>query len=107
MRQNGGVGQSLEGGSTGRVVKVGSEERTLATDGLVVEEFVADWRTKLLATITNPNVAYMLLLVGIYGLIFEGYNPGALVPGIVGAICLLIAAIFSEACPKRPAISMM
>jgi len=83
----------------GRVVKVGSEERTLATDGLVVEEFVADWRTRLLATITNPNVAYMLLLVGIYGLIFEGYNPGALVPGIVGAICLLIALFAFQILP--------
>jgi membrane-bound serine protease (ClpP class) len=83
----------------GRVVKVGSEERTLATDGLVVEEFVADWRTKLLATITNPKVAYMLLLVGIYGLIFEGYNPGALVPGIVGAICLLIALFAFQVLP--------
>ncbi|MGI9331249.1 MAG: NfeD family protein [Gammaproteobacteria bacterium] len=83
----------------GRVVKVGSEERTLSTEGLVVEEFVADWRTKLLATITNPNVAYMLLLVGIYGLIFEGYNPGALVPGIVGAICLLIALFAFQILP--------
>ena len=57
----------------------------------MVENFEPDWRTKFLATITNPNIAYMLLLVGIYGLLFEGYNPGALVPGIVGAICLLLA----------------
>jgi len=83
----------------GRVVKVGNEELTLATEGLVVEEFEADWRTKLLATITDPNVAYMLLLAGVYGLILEGYNPGALVPGIVGAICLLIALFAFQVLP--------
>lgn len=83
----------------GRVVKVGDEEITLATAGLVVEEFEADWRTQLLATITNPNVAYMLLLAGVYGLILEGYNPGALVPGIVGAICLLLALFAFQVLP--------
>jgi len=50
-----------------------------------------DWRNRLLAVISNPTLAYMLLLLGIYGLIFEGYNPGAIVPGVVGAISLLLA----------------
>src|SRR5690606_10357076 len=58
---------------------------------LVVERYEADWRIRFLATITDPNVAYLLMLVGIYGLLFEGYSPGALVPGVVGAICLLLA----------------
>jgi membrane-bound serine protease (ClpP class) len=82
-----------------RTVKVGDDEQVLETDGLVVENFEPDWRTKLLATITDPNIAYMLLLVGIYGLIFEGYNPGALVPGIVGAICLLLALFAFQVLP--------
>ncbi len=46
---------------------------------------------ELLAVLTNPNVAYGLLLIGIYGLLLEGYNPGAVLPGVVGAICLLLA----------------
>ncbi len=45
-----------------------------------------DWRTKLLSAITDPNVAYILMLVGIYGLIFELSNPGAMIPGVIGAI---------------------
>jgi membrane-bound serine protease (ClpP class) len=56
-----------------------------------VERVEPDWRTELLSVITSPTVAYMLLLAGIYGLIFEGYNPGAILPGVVGAICLLLA----------------
>jgi membrane-bound serine protease (ClpP class) len=58
-----------------------------------------DWRTRFLAVISNPTVAYMLMLIGIYGLIFEGYNPGALVPGVVGAICLLLAAFAFQILP--------
>jgi membrane-bound serine protease (ClpP class) len=75
----------------GRVVKVGSGELRLATRGLTVERIDPDWRTRLLATLTNPNVAYLLMLVGIYGLLLEGYNPGAILPGVAGAICLLLA----------------
>lgn len=75
----------------GRTTKVADETVTLDTAELIVEEYEADWRIKFLATITDPNVAYLLMLVGIYGLIFEGYNPGAMVPGVVGAICLLLA----------------
>ena len=75
----------------GRVVKVSTGELRLATRGLVVERIDPDWRTRLLATLTNPNVAYLLMLVGIYGLLLEGYNPGAVLPGVAGAICLLLA----------------
>jgi membrane-bound serine protease (ClpP class) len=83
----------------GRVVEVDDEPVTLATADVVIEDFEADWRTRLLATITDPNIAYMLLLAGIYGLILEGYNPGALVPGIVGAICLLLALFAFQVLP--------
>jgi membrane-bound serine protease (ClpP class) len=75
----------------GREVKVGESSVTLATRGLVLREVVPDWRTELLALITNPNLAYLLMLIGIYGLLLEGYNPGAILPGVVGAISLLLA----------------
>ncbi len=74
----------------GREVKLPHETRTLKTAGLVLERFEMDWRTSLLAVLTNPLVAYGLLIIGLYGLMFEGYNPGAIVPGVVGAICLLL-----------------
>lgn len=73
----------------GRVVKVGEEQVRLATKDLAIEHIKPDWRTRLLSAITNPNIAIILVVVGIYGLIFEFMNPGALVPGTIGAICLL------------------
>ena len=75
----------------GRVVKLQTREVVLATNGLVLQQVESDWRTELLSLLTNPNVAYLLMLIGIYGLLLEGYNPGAIVPGVVGAICLLLA----------------
>lgn len=75
----------------GREVRMANGTRTLSTAGLDVVEIETDWRTELLAIITNPTLAYMLLMVGIYGLILEGYNPGAMVPGVIGGICLLLA----------------
>jgi len=81
----------LLGKLDGRKVKVGAQEVELRTAGLILHEVEADWRTNLLSLITNPNVAYLLMLIGIYGLLLEGYNPGAIVPGVVGAICLLLA----------------
>lgn len=73
-----------------RTVRVGQTEVMLDTSNLSVEEVAPDWRAQLLAVITNPNVALILMMIGIYGLIFEFLNPGALVPGTVGAISLLI-----------------
>jgi membrane-bound serine protease (ClpP class) len=75
----------------GRKVTTASGVLTLDTRHLGVERVTADWRTQLLAVVTNPNVAYLLMLIGIYGLLFEGYNPGAVLPGVTGAICLLLA----------------
>ena len=75
----------------GRVVKLQTREVTLETAGIVLREVQPDWRVELLQLITNPNVAYLLMLIGIYGLLLEGYNPGSVLPGVVGAISLLLA----------------
>jgi membrane-bound serine protease (ClpP class) len=75
----------------GREVQVAGSTQKLATRGLQVVRARPDWRTQLLAVITNPTVAYGLMLIGIWGLLLEGYNPGAVLPGVVGSICLLIA----------------
>ncbi|MDW7747267.1 nodulation protein NfeD [Halomonas sp.] len=83
----------------GRTVVMEDGERTLATADLVVERFDPDWRTKLLAVITNPNVAYFLMIIGFYGLIFELSNPGSLVPGTIGIISLLLALFAFQVLP--------
>lgn len=74
----------------GKTVVMDGESREVRTEGLAIKEIEPDWITKLLATITNPNIALILMMIGIYGLIFEFLNPGAMVPGTVGAISLLI-----------------
>ncbi|WP_223671083.1 NfeD family protein [Kangiella shandongensis] len=74
-----------------RSVRLPSGQATLDTDKMVITKVEPDWQTELLSIISDPNIAYILLLLGIYGLIFEGYNPGGLVPGVIGAICLLLA----------------
>lgn len=75
----------------GRKILVNGQKQTLDTTGLTLIQLDPDWRSHLLNVITNPNIAYILMLIGIYGLIFEFSNPGAIVPGTVGAICLLLA----------------
>lgn len=74
----------------GRIVRVGQADITLETTGLGVEAFVPDWRTRLLGVITDPNIAIILMMIGVYGLIFEFLTPGSVVPGTVGGICLLL-----------------
>ncbi|MGE8617560.1 MAG: NfeD family protein, partial [Achromobacter spanius] len=83
----------------GRTVRVGNSQIELQTKGLSVQHREPDWRTRLLSVITNPNLALMLLMVGVYGLIFEFMNPGALYPGVVGAICLLVGLYALSALP--------
>jgi membrane-bound serine protease (ClpP class) len=75
----------------GRTVEVQGRDRVLDTSSLLVEQIEPDWKSELLGVITSPTIAYLLLLIGVYGLIFEGYNPGAVFPGVIGAICLLVA----------------
>lgn len=83
----------------GRTLDVAGRAVTLQTDGLAYQRVEPDWRTRFLAVISNPTVAYMLMLLGIYGLIFEGYNPGATLPGVVGAISLLLALFAFQILP--------
>jgi membrane-bound serine protease (ClpP class) len=83
----------------GRELVVRGESRRLATAGAVVREHQPDWRSRLLAVITDPNVAYILLLLGIYGLFFELANPGNVLPGVAGAISLLLALYAFQVLP--------
>lgn len=74
----------------GRELEVLGQTVTLNTLEMNIKTANPDWRSRLLSVITNPNIAYILMLIGIYGLIFEFSNPGAIVPGTIGAICLLL-----------------
>jgi membrane-bound serine protease (ClpP class) len=74
----------------GRTVRVGQTDVRLDTAGLAVQAFEPDWRTRLLSVITDPNIALILMMVGIYGIIFEFLTPGTFVPGTIGGICLLL-----------------
>jgi len=76
----------------GRALKAGDRERVLQTAGAATVAFEQDWRTRFLSVITDPSVAYLLILLGIYALIFEFSNPGLVFPGVIGAICILVAA---------------
>lgn len=75
----------------GRTAIVAGQARPIATAGLEIVTVAPDWRTRLLTIVTNPNVAYLLMLLGAYGLIFELSNPGAVLPGVVGTISILVA----------------
>jgi membrane-bound serine protease (ClpP class) len=75
----------------GRMVEAAGAKRKLATAGAELRAIEPDWRTRALSVITNPSVAYLMILVGIYALLFEFSNPGLILPGVVGAICVLTA----------------
>jgi membrane-bound serine protease (ClpP class) len=68
-----------------------SGKKNLELAGAAVQQVEVDWRTKILGVITNPSIAYIMILIGVYALIFEFMNPGLVLPGVVGAICLLLA----------------
>lgn len=83
----------------GRQVTIAGEQITLKTKGMSISVIEPDWRTKLLSVIADPNIAYLLIIMGIYGLIFEFYNPGFVLPGVVGAICLILALFALQVLP--------
>ena len=83
----------------GRAVSAAGRDFVFTTQTAEIVQRDPDWRTELLALITDPGIAYILLLIGIYGLFFEFMNPGFAVPGVVGGICLLLALFALQMLP--------
>jgi membrane-bound serine protease (ClpP class) len=83
----------------GRKVDINGQTQLLKTRGLTVTLIEPDWRSQLLSVITDPNIAYILMLLGIYGLFFELWNPGFVLPGVIGGICLLLALFAFQVLP--------
>ena len=83
----------------GRQLAVAGGSVRLATSGAPLVTYEADWRSRLLTVITDPSLALILMLVGIYGLLFEFSNPGFVLPGVVGGICLLLALFALQMLP--------
>ena len=83
----------------GREVRMETGTLVVETESVTVERFEPNWRIKILAAISQPEIILLLGMVGLYGLMYEGWNPGAIVPGVVGVICLLLAAYASQVLP--------
>ncbi len=83
----------------GHEVEVNSTTVALETSNVVIEQYEPNWRIKILSVIANPEIVLLLGLIGLYGLMYEGWNPGAIVPGVVGVICLLLAAYALQVLP--------
>ncbi len=83
----------------GRTVVTTAGEITLHTQGMTIEHIERSWRSRLLGVISDPNVAYILMLLGVYGLFFELANPGFVLPGVIGGISLLLALFAFQVLP--------
>lgn len=83
----------------GRTVEVQGAERTLHTAGASIVLLQPDWRSRLLSTIADPSIAYLLMLAGLFGIFFEFSNPGFVLPGVIGAISLLLALFAFQVLP--------
>ena len=83
----------------GYEVKMDSQQVALDTGTATIETFEPNWRIKILSAIANPEIVLLLGIIGLYGLMYEGWNPGAIVPGVVGVICLLLAAYALQVLP--------
>jgi membrane-bound serine protease (ClpP class) len=83
----------------GRRLKTAGGEHTLATKQAPLVVLQPDWRSRFLATITDPSVALILMMIGMYGLFFEFANPGMVLPGVAGAICLLVGLFALQLLP--------
>ena len=83
----------------GRTIQMNGQTVILDTTNAAIERVMPDWRSRLLSVIGDPGIAYILMLLGIYGLIYEFSNPGMLFPGVVGGICLLLALFALQVMP--------
>ena len=83
----------------GRTVTLGEVEHTVNTHGAIIRSWEMTWREKVLYRLSDPNIAYIFMMLGMYGLMFELYNPGAVLPGVVGGICLLLAFMAFQTLP--------
>ena len=89
--------------SDGRTWKRGEQTRTLSVKGLPVDRIEPGFRQRVLAVLDDPNIAYILLMLGFYGVLFELQNPGAILPGVVGGICLILAFLSLSTLPINAA----
>lgn len=83
----------------GKTVEVGDKKVTLKTKGLKPKELEMSFKYRFLSTISDPNVAYILMMLGFYGILFEIYSPGAIFPGVIGGICIILAFYAFSAIP--------
>jgi membrane-bound serine protease (ClpP class) len=83
----------------GHEVEIDGETVTLETSNVVIETYEANWRIKILSAVASPEIVLILGMIGLYGLMYEGWNPGAVIPGVVGVICLLLAAYGLQVLP--------
>jgi membrane-bound serine protease (ClpP class) len=83
----------------GRKVSVLGVERTLNVTGARIVTLEPDWRSRVLSAIADPSIAYLLMLVGVFGIFFEFSNPGFVLPGVIGAISLLLALFAFQVLP--------
>ena len=85
--------------ANGRTVRTVDADVTLDTQGLTLVDLRPDWQNEFLSVITDPNIALILMMIGIYGLMFEFLNPGGILPGAVGAIALIVALLALNTLP--------
>ena len=83
----------------GDTVKLADSEHIFSTENAEITYYDMNWREELLNKISDPNIAYILMMLGFYGLLFELYNPGAIFPGVLGGICLILAFFAMQALP--------
>ncbi len=91
--------EDLLGKIDGREVQMSEGTSSIRSLDARIVEFPPDWRHQLLSVIADPNVAYFLMIIGFYGILFELSNPGAIYPGVIGAICLLLALFAFQVLP--------
>lgn len=83
----------------GRIVRSGSSSAVLSLKPATIDELPPNFAETLLGVLSDPNIAYILFLLGLYGLLFELYNPGSILPGVVGGICMILALYALQTLP--------